>query len=257
MIENRKIQILIVASLLAIVFQACVQPGNIQQVATQASRTPREVPTWTPRPEDMILTALPTATIPFDQTQNKPAPILEVSTVTPVMTNTPASPPTPKQVMFKVSGGNLNIRRGPSVDYNFVGVLYDGEIATAIGRDRISRWVLIEFPSQPGLKGWATTETVYSSVQGDVSTLPFVKTEPASPAFIRNCTKHTMLVLPNEIELLSKFDSPYNEERFGVGTFQVYDLEDLHWEIIQEINLSEGRTVDILFDWTGEKSKCE
>jgi hypothetical protein len=249
MIKNRKIQTLIVVSLLTIVFQACVQPGNMQQLTTQASQTPGEVPTWTPRPEDMTLTALPTTSMP--------APISEVSTVTPGMTDTPASPPTPKQVVFKVSGGNLNIRRGPSVDYNFVGVLYDGEIATAVGRDRISRWVLIEFPSQPGLKGWATTETVYSSVQGDVSTLPFVKTEPASPAFIRNCTKHTMLVVPNEIELLSKFDSPYNEERFGVGIFQVYDLEDPHREVVQEINLSEGRTVDILFDWTGEKSKCE
>jgi hypothetical protein len=249
MIAKSKIQYLIAISLLAIVLQACAQPSNVGQDAPQASRTPGEVPTWTPRPDDLTLTALPTATIR--------APVLEASTAPPARTNTPAPPPTPKQVMFTVSGGNLNIRRGPSVDYNYVGVLYAGEIAEVVGRDRISRWVLIEVPSQPGLKGWVTTETEYSSVQGDVSIMPFVKVEPASPAYIRNCTKHEMLVLPNEVELLSKFDKPYNEERFGVGFYQVYDLENPHREAIQEISLSEGRTVDILFDWTGEKSKCE
>lgn len=156
-----------------------------------------------------------------------------------------------------MANGNLHVRRGPSVDYNYVGVLYDGETAVAVGRDRISRWVLIELPGQPGVRGWVTTETDYSVVQGDVSTLPFVAVEPASPAYIRNCTKHTLVVYPGEIELLSKYDDPYNEERFGVGEYQVYDLENPEDEAIQVINLSEGRTVDILYDWEGEKSKCE
>jgi hypothetical protein len=155
-----------------------------------------------------------------------------------------------------VTGGNLNVRRGPSIDYNYVGVLYDGGTAEAVGRDRISRWVLIELPDQSGVKGWVTTETDYSTVQGDVSILPFVQVEPASPAYIRNCTKHRMLISPTAVELLSKFDEPYNEERFGVGVYQVYDLENPDNVSIQEISLSEGRTVDIRLDWTGERSKC-
>ena len=149
------------------------------------------------------------------------------------------------------------MRRGPSLDYNYVGVLYDGDIALAVGRDRISRWVLIEFPTQPDKRGWVTTETSYTDIQGDVGSLPFVSVEPASPAYIRNCTKHRMRVLPAGVELLSKFDRPYNEERFSVGIYQVYDMENPHVEVIQEISLSEGQTVDIRRDWTGEKSKCE
>jgi hypothetical protein len=249
MITKRQIQFLIAISLLSIVLQACAQVATAQTDQPRATLTPGEVPTWTPRPDDMTLTALPTATLL--------APVLAESADAPAVTITPVLPPTPKPITFTVSGGNLNVRRGPSVDFNYIGVMYDGETAIAVGRDRISRWVLVEVPSQPGLKGWVTTETEYSSVQGDVSVLPFVKVDPASPAYIRNCTKHEMLVMPNEVELLTKFDKPYNEERFGVGTYWVYDLEDPHREVIQEISLSEGRTVDIRIDWTGEKSKCE
>jgi hypothetical protein len=181
--------------------------------------------------------------------------VAQSATATP--TSLPASTPTPKTVTFSVENGNLNVRRGPSVDYNFVGVLYDGERALAVGRDRISRWVLIELPGQTGVRGWVTTETDYSRIQGDVSILPFVAVEPASPAYIRNCTKHEMIVYPPEVQLLSKYEEPYNEERFGVGVYQVYDLENPKDEAIQVINLSEGKTVDIRYDWTGEKSKCE
>ena len=60
-----------------------------------------------------------------------------------------------------------------------------------------------------------------------------------------------------KIELLPKTEKPYNEERFGVGLYQVYDLEDPHLDVLQDVSLSEGKTVDIRLDWTGEKSKCE
>ena len=249
MFTKRRIRFLIAIFLPAIILQACVQITSEQTDQPRVTRTPGEVPTWTPRPEDITLTALPTATTL--------ASVSGGTSEAPAFTNTPELPPTPKPVMFRVEGGNLNVRRGPSIDYNYVGVMYDGETAIAVGRDRISRWVLVEVPSQPGLKGWVTTETEYSSVQGDVGVLPFVKVAPASPAYIRNCTRHEMLVMPNEVELLTKFDKPYNEERFGVGIYWVYDLEDPHREVIQEITLSEGRTVDIRLDWTGEKSKCE
>jgi hypothetical protein len=241
--------ILILLFLVTLGLQSCAFPDASQTDLTPSTSTSGDIPTWTPRSADLTQTALPTVT--------KPAPVSEIQSGTLTPTSTPASTPTPKQVTFTVKNGNLNIRRGPSVDYNYVGVLYDGETAIAVGRDRISRWVLIELPGQPGVKGWVTTETEYSSVQGDVSTLPFVTVEPASPAYIRNCTKHTMYIYPAEVELLTKYDDPYNEERFGVGVYQVYDLENPHDEVIQVINLSEGRTVDILYDWAGEKSKCE
>jgi hypothetical protein len=251
MIVKRKIPIVFPIILLAVLgLQACTLNEITQPAATPVNQTSGEIPTWTPRLQDLTLTALPTAT--------KPAPVSAEPSVTPteISIGTPAPARTPKRITFTVTGGNMNVRRGPSIDYNYVGVLYDGETAKAVGRDRISRWVMIELPRQPGVKGWVTTETDYSSVQGDVSILPFVQVEPASPAFIRNCTKHTMQISPTAVELLSKFDEPYNEERFGVGVYQVYDLENPHIEPIQEISLSEGRTVDIRVDWAGERSKC-
>lgn len=241
--------IFILLCIVTLGLQSCAFPDASQAEATPGNSASGDIPTWTPRSADLTLTALPTAT--------KPASVSAVQSGTSAPTITPASTPAPKQVTFAVKNGNLNIRRGPSVDYNYVGVLYDGERAIAVGRDRISRWVLIELPGQPGVKGWVTTETDYSTIQGDVSTLPFVTVEPASPAYIRNCTKHTMVIYPAEVQLLSKYDDPYNEERFGVGKYQVYDLENPKDEAIQIINLSEGKTVDILYDWEGEKSKCE
>ena len=226
--------------------QACTL-GDTQTIPTPAAEPSGEIPTWTPRPED--LTALPTAT--------KPAPVSQAESALPTGTNTPFTTPTPRTVTISISGGNINVRRGPSLYYNYVGVLYDGETAIAVGRDRISRWILVDIPSKPGARGWVTIETEYTDVDGDPSNLPFMEVEPASPAFIRNCTKHKMLVLPVDVQLLSRSDKPYNEEQFGVGTYQVYDLEDPHFEMIQEIDLSEGKTVDILYDWSGEKSKCE
>jgi len=250
MIVKPKVHTILILSFLVVLgLQSCALPNASQAGVTQGTSTPGDIPTWTPRSADLTLTALPTAT--------RPALVSEGQSATSTPTSAPASTPTPRQVTFTVENGNLNIRRGPSVDYNYVGVLYAGETAIAVGRDRISRWVLIELPAQPGVRGWVTTETDYSVVQGDVSTLPFVAVEPASPAYIRNCTRHTMYVYPAEIELLTKYDEPYNEERFGVGEYQVYDLENPHEEVIRKISLSEGRTVDILYDWAGEKSKCE
>ena len=57
--------------------------------------------------------------------------------------------------------------------------------------------------------------------------------------------------------MLDKFEKPYNEERFSVGIYHVYDLENPENKPIKKVDLSEGETVDIQYDWTGEKSKCE
>lgn len=149
------------------------------------------------------------------------------------------------------------MHRGPSLYHNFIDVLYDGETVFATGRDRISRWIRVELPSQPGKEGWITTETVYTEISGDLSNLPFVETEPASPAFIRNCTKNTILILPEDVQLLNKFNEPYNEEHFNVGLHQVIDLDYPGTARLEEIDLSEGERVDIRFDGAGEKSKCE
>ena len=139
-----------------------------------------------------------------------------------------------------MKGGNLFVHRGPGLEYNYVGVLYDGDTAIATGRDRINRWIRVELPSKSGVEGWITTETDYTRIYGDISNLPFIETEPASPAFIRNCTKHEILILPAEVYLLSKYNTPYNEERFDVGVYQVYDTDIPGNVRLEDVSLSEG-----------------
>jgi len=248
MIKKIKVQAIIAVFILgALAFQACTFSGNVTTEATQVTLIPGDIPTWTPRPGEESASL---------QTATQLAPVTKMQTTTQAATETPRPSPTPKVVTISIKGGNLNVRRGPSTAYNPIYYLYDGEIATVVGRDRISRWILIEVPSAPSARGWVTTETEYTTVTGDVPSLPFMTEEPAEPAFIRNCTKHLMLVMPVEVQLLNKFNGPYNEERFDPGIYQVYDLEGSGKDY-ETVDLREGITVDIRFDGNGEKSKCE
>lgn len=250
MIQKRKVQTILVWVLLfALAIQGCAPLQTEGTNVPATNSTPGNVPTWTPRPVDLTQTALPTAT--------RPAPVSAVTTVAPTATVSSPVIATPKTVRVTINGGNLFVHRGPSLDYNYVDVLYDGVTALATGRDRVSRWIRIALPSNPEVEGWITTETKYTQIDGDISNLPYIETEPARPAYIRNCTKHELYVQPAEVKLLDKFEKPYNEERFSVGIYQVYDLENPKNKPIKEVSLSEGKTVDIQYDWTGEKSKCE
>ncbi len=246
-VRPKVLTLLVIFLLAALAMPGCTLPEADRTDLAPATSAPVDIPTWTPRPQD--LSALPTPT--------RFAPVATTLTITPTLTALPQIVVTPRTVTIAIQGGNLNVRRGPSTDYNYVGVLYNGDVVTATARDRISRWIRVELPSQPGLQGWITTETGYTRITGNVSNLPFIQVEPAAPAYIRNCTKVTILVLPDEVQLLSKFDAPYNEERFAVGLYQIYDLDTPGNIRLDDVNLSEGKTVDIIYDGTGEKSKCE
>ena len=97
----------------------------------------------------------------------------------------------------------------------------------------------------------------YQLKMRDLTDLPYIETEPASPAFIRICTKTWVWILPADVYLLDKFNEPYNEEQFNVGVYQVIDLDVPGTARLEDIDLSEGERVDIRFDGAGEKSKCE
>ena len=246
---NQKLTIQTLMALLilaTLVLQSCSPTETTVTEAVQATSSSGEIPTWTPRPQD--LTTPPTAT--------KAAPILLTPSTIPTLVDATPIVPTPKNVSVAIVGGNLFVHRGPSLYHNFVGVLYDGEAVFATGRDRISRWLRVEIPSRPGVEGWITTETEYTRISGDIVNLPFIETEPAVPAFIRNCTKTTMWILPDDVQLLDKYNAPYNEEQFIVGRHQVVDPGNPN-VTLEDIELSEGKTVDIRFDGSGDKSKCE
>jgi len=241
--------LILLLSLAALAIQSCAlaTPTPEKTELAQSTPVPGDIPTWTPRPQDP--TELPTATLP--------APVISTPSATPTPVEVTQRVPTPKAVSVEIVGGNLFAHRGPSLYHNFVGVLYDGEVVTATGRDRISRWLRVEIPSSPGVEGWITTETQYTQVSGDIANLPFIETEPAVPAFIRNCTKTTIVIYPEEVHLLDKYNKPYNEEQFIVGRHQVLDLDIPGTAWLEDVELSEGKTVDIRYDGAGNKSKCE
>ncbi|MBT3338155.1 MAG: hypothetical protein HN855_14490 [Anaerolineae bacterium] len=238
--KNKLKMLVAILGLVVFVVQACVQFAEVETDVPQASATPGETAVWTP-----------TASIPTTP---------PTATKTPI-SNTPTASPAPTQVpvpvTFAVSGGNLNVRRGPSLTYNYVGVLYDSDIAIAMGRDRAGDWLLVQLPSNPDIRGWVTTETKYSTVEGEIKSLPLVEVEAAAPAFIRNCTKHAVLVEPVGVQLLSKYNKPDNEGYFDVLVYQIYDLDVPGSVRLEDISLSEGKTVDIIYDGNGDKSKCE
>jgi hypothetical protein len=235
--RQKNIAVLMLVTLIA---QACVQVTETQEDVPQSNPVLSEMPTWTPSPE--MPTVLPTAT--KTPISNTPTP-----TLLPSMT--------PAPVIFTVSGGNLNIRRGPDLTYNYVDVLYDGETAVAVGRGFRGGWLLVELPSKPGVTGWATTQTNYSMVEGDIKTLPIVDVEPPVRAYIRNCTKHTILVEPAGVQLNDKYNEPTNESHFDVLFYQIYDLDVVGEPLLTEVSLAEGLRVDIIYDGNGDKSKCE
>jgi len=243
---NRKF-VLTILLLGILAIQSCAPVVTDGTETVQATSPAGEIPTWTPRPQD--LTALPTAT--------RPASVNLAPSITPIPADVTLIAPTPRTVSVSMVGGNLFVHRGPSLYHNFIGVLYDGETVIATGRDRISRWLRVEIPSNPGIEGWITTETVYTQVNGDVVNLPYIETEPAIPAYIRNCTKTTIVIFPEDVQLLDKYNEPYNEEQFTVGRHRVLDLDFPGTAWLEDVELSEGKTVDIIYDGAGMKSKCE
>ena len=248
--QKLKLQFTIVPFLLAAFIYGCAPatPGDTGGELSTSTPYNVDIPTWTPRPDDLTQTALPTPTLVVPELTATSTPLIATEAATVIAT--------PKTVTVMITDGNLSVRRGPSLAYNYVGVLYNGDTVTATGRDRISRWIRVELPGQPVTEGWITTETQYTDIEGDISNLPFIETEPANPAFIRNCTKTTLWILPDDVQLLDKFNGPYNEEQFNVGLHQVIDPNNPDVSL-EEIDLSEGERVDILHDGTGGKSKCE
>lgn len=228
--------------ILALALQSCANTVPFQTQESIIAEAPGDIPTWTPDP-GFLQTVLATPT--------------RISTLISSPTANTMKPELPVQVSVEAMGGNLNIRRGPSMDYNPVDVLYDGHLMNATGRDLVSRWLQIPLPSAPGQSGWVSILTEYSLTSGDIEALPVITVSPALPAYIRNCTKHRMLILPTEVELLGKYDEPYNEERFPTGEYKIYDLDAGLDDVYETVFLWEGKRVDIIFDGLGEKSKCE
>lgn len=73
--------------------------------------------------------------------------------VIPTVTGTPYGP----YIIVNSDQDQINVRSGPNVANDKIGVLLSGQKAPALGRYDV--WILIEYPGVPGGKGW-----VYASL---------------------------------------------------------------------------------------------
>ena len=82
----------------------------------------------------------------------------------PTVTGTPAG------VMVIVNldqPDQINVRSGPGVLYNQIGVLLPGQKAPALGKSAGGDWILIQYPGVPGSQGWVYAPVV-SLTPGDL-----------------------------------------------------------------------------------------
>ena len=182
------------------------------------------------------------------------------STPIPLPTATNTLVPTQPQstIMVTASKGNVYIRRGPGLAYNPIGILEDGESASATARDILSDWVQVSSPAHPDQMGWVSLMTSYVSVNGDISTLPAIQVDDWPVAsYLRNCTHHQMLVQPGEIIIPSLLEYPENEVWIYPGSYIVYDLDHPDAPEVAKVELREGVEIDIRVDGNDEKRKCQ
>lgn len=210
-----------------------------------------------------------------DATQLPPAAETSVIVPTPFPSSTPtftatpivnpsasstniASPmPTLVDVSISAVDGNLFIRRGPDLAYNQVGALMKGETALVLARNPLNEWVEVVIPSQPGKTGWISVQTKYAVVHGNMLRLPAKAiTDWPVAAYVRNCTSNEIFILPGEIVIPPLLKYPDNEALLLPGFYNAYDLVVSGHPMLMEINISEGKTVDVETNSSGVHHKC-
>ncbi len=71
---------------------------------------------------------------------------------------------------FVTANENVNIRTGPGVDYDNIGILKEGENAAIIAYSNDSTWWAIRYPNPPLDIGWVSAD--YVTQTGDVTIVP-------------------------------------------------------------------------------------
>ena len=74
----------------------------------------------------------------------------------------------------------VNVRNGPGVDYELLGVLNSSDVVFITGKDADGKWIQVEFASSPDGKGWVTAEFLQ---MGNIETVPLIASadETATP----------------------------------------------------------------------------
>lgn len=97
----------------------------------------------------------------------------------------------------------------------------------------------------------------FTEVTGELDSLPEIEpTEWPRLASLRNCTYHQMLIQPGGVIIPSIISFPENDVRVNPGSYAVLDVEVDDYPEVLSAQISEGMTVDIVTDGSGEKKKC-
>lgn len=107
------------------------------------------------------------------------------STPTPANTQTPTLPPAPEFARLTAKS-NLNVRSGPSTQFEVVGMLPAGTSAEILGVSPDRLWWLIAFAYAPGGAGWVVTDPQYGAATNTYN-VPVVYSPP-TPTFTPSAT---------------------------------------------------------------------
>ncbi len=110
------------------------------------------IPTWTPTP--LLPTDIP---LPPTATPEPPTPLPAVAEPTPLPaaaepTPLPTDTPAPATARLTVTGGTINVRRGPGTTFGVVGSVDNGMSFDVLGKNPAGDWYL--FCCVNGEQGW-------------------------------------------------------------------------------------------------------
>lgn len=98
--------------------------------------------------------------------------LIQIPTVAiPTVTGTPLGPMA--TVRRDADQDQINVRSGPGIRYDLIGVLITGQQVPALGRTTGGDWIQIAYPGVPGGTGW-----VYSPLVSITGNLPVVEPPP-------------------------------------------------------------------------------
>jgi uncharacterized protein YraI len=88
----------------------------------------------------------------------------------------------------------VNIRSGPGVNYDLIGVMIAGQTASAIGRSQAKEWIQIDYPGGPAGRAWVYAPLV-SLRAGTIDQLPVGEAPPTSTPLVTQ-TSEPGTILP-------------------------------------------------------------
>lgn len=139
-------------------------PTGTFQPTQEPTITSTREPTKTPQPS--IDTPIPTS-------------ITVIPTDAPSPTPNPTPTATPPDAV--VIAPELNLRAGPSIIYDRVGLLQQGDVLDVQGRIASNEWIQVQSYFNPAIQGWIVSGPEYVTINVDLNTIPILTPLPPPP----------------------------------------------------------------------------